>query len=94
MKQAIPESIQRWYWRKVKQITLIFLLVWITIAIILPAIAPQFKKVQIGALPPLNWYINAFIVIVIGIITIFVYARVMNRLDQELKKKIEQGGAE
>ncbi len=94
MKQEVPESIQRWYWGKVKRITLICLLVWITIAIILPAMAPRFKDVQIGSLPPLHWYINAFIVIVIGIITIFIYAMVMNRLDQELKKKIEQGGAE
>ncbi len=92
MKKEVPESIQTWYWGKVKRVTVVCLLVWITIAIILPAISPGLKNVQLGPMPPLHWYMNAFIVIVIGIITIFVYAKVMNGIDQELRKKLEEGG--
>jgi putative solute:sodium symporter small subunit len=86
-----PEAVKEWYWERVKGLTLRSLIYWIIIAIVLPVLSPLFKGVAIATLPPLHWYINAFIVIVLGIVLIFWYAAKMNRLDQELESKLKEG---
>ncbi len=90
MKQ-VPEALKEWYWGEVKKLTVTSLVYWIIIAIVLPALSPLFKGVTIATLPSLHWYINAFIVIVLGIILIFWYAARMNRLDQELERRLKEG---
>ncbi|MDI6714331.1 MAG: DUF4212 domain-containing protein [Thermodesulfovibrio sp.] len=84
------EDLKAFYWRRVKVLTVIFLIAWITIAVILPVTAPLLKGVRIFGLPSMHWYMNAFIVIVIGVILIFVYAAIMNKFDKELKKKVSE----
>ncbi|WP_298629582.1 sodium/substrate symporter small subunit [uncultured Thermus sp.] len=88
---GVPEAVKEWYWKEVKGLTLRSLLYWIVIAIVLPVLSPLFKGVIIGPLPSLHWYINSFIVIVLGIVLIFWYAARMNRLDQELERKLKEG---
>jgi len=87
----VPEAVKEWYWGRVKGLTLRSLIYWIIIAIVLPVLSPLFKGVAIATLPSLHWYINAFIVIVLGIVLIFWYAAQMNRLDQELESKLKEG---
>jgi putative solute:sodium symporter small subunit len=87
----VPEAVKEWYWERVKGLTLRSLIYWIIIAIVLPVLSPLFKGVTIATLPSLHWYINAFIVIVLGIVLIFWYAAQMNRLDQELESKLKEG---
>jgi len=58
--------------------------------VILPVTSPLLKGVRIFGLPSMHWYMNAFIVIVIGVILIFVYSAIMNKLDKELKKKVSE----
>jgi putative solute:sodium symporter small subunit len=87
----VPEAVKEWYWERVKGLTLRSLIYWIIIAIVLPVLSPLFKGVAIATLPPLHWYINAFIVIIVGIVLIFWYAAKMNRLDQELESKLKEG---
>jgi putative solute:sodium symporter small subunit len=83
-------DLKAYYWRRVKALTVIFLIAWITIAVILPLTAPLLKGVRILGLPSMHWYMNAFIVIVIGVILIFVYSALMDKLDKELKKKVSE----
>ncbi len=90
MAKEIPKEVQDWYWKKVQQVTLLALALWILIAMVLPVLSPLFKGVSLGSLPPLHWYINAFIVIVLGIVLIFWYAAKMNQLDQELQRRIQE----
>ncbi|TBH21460.1 DUF4212 domain-containing protein [Thermus thermamylovorans] len=87
----IPEAVKEWYWGEVKRLTLRSLFYWILIAIVLPVLSPLFKGVIIGPLPSLHWYINGFVVIVLGVILIFWYAARMNRLDQELEQRLREG---
>ncbi|MDI1472622.1 hypothetical protein THER_1624 [Thermodesulfovibrio sp. N1] len=84
------EDLKAFYWRRVKVLTVIFLIAWIIIAVILPVTSPLLKGVRIFGLPSMHWYMNAFIVIVIGVILIFVYSAIMNKLDKELKKKVSE----
>ncbi|MFN4231654.1 DUF4212 domain-containing protein [Thermus sp.] len=88
---GVPEEVKEWYWKEVKGLTLRSLLYWIVIAIVLPVLSPLFKGVTLGPLPSLHWYINSFIVIVLGIVLIFWYAARMNWLDQELERKLKEG---
>lgn len=83
-------DVKAYYWRRVKVLTLIFLIAWITIAVVLPVTAPLLKGVRIFGLPSMHWYMNAFVVIVIGVILIFLYAALMNKLDRNLKKKVSE----
>ncbi|MCX8033753.1 MAG: DUF4212 domain-containing protein [Thermodesulfovibrio sp.] len=83
-------DVKAYYWRRVRVITVIFLIAWITIAVVLPVAAPLLKGVRVFGLPSMHWYINAFIVIVIGVILIFIYAALMNKLDRDLKKKVSE----
>ncbi|AFA39442.1 putative solute:sodium symporter small subunit [Pyrobaculum oguniense TE7] len=85
---AVSEEVKQWYWKKVQMITIISFIAWLIVAIVLPASAPSFKGVAIGSLPPLHWYIPAFISIVLGIAIIFIYALVMNKLDEELRRRV------
>lgn len=84
------KDVKLYYWRKIKVLTLIFLFAWINIAVVLPVTAPLLKGVRILGLPSMHWYINAFIVIVIGVILIFIYAAIMNKLDKDLKEKVSE----
>ncbi len=78
------------YWTRVRNLTWIFLFLWLFIAVFLPVIAPTFKGIRILGLPALHMYINAFIVIVMGVILIFIYAAIMNKFDAELKSKVKE----
>ncbi len=86
-----PEAIREWYWGQVKRLTVTSLIYWIIIAIVLPVLSPTLKGVTLGPIPSLHWYINAFIVIVLGIVLIFWYAAKMNHLDQELQRRLQEG---
>ncbi|RFA98330.1 DUF4212 domain-containing protein [Pyrobaculum aerophilum] len=88
--EVIPEEVKNWYWKQVQKITIGSFIAWLIVAIILPVLAPSFRGVVIGSLPPLHWYIPAFISIVLGILIIFAYAYVMNRLDEKLRRKITE----
>ncbi|MCX7913284.1 MAG: DUF4212 domain-containing protein [Thermodesulfovibrionales bacterium] len=83
-------DIKTIYWTKVRNLTWIFLFLWLFIAVFLPVIAPLFKGVRIIGLPSLHMYINAFIVIVMGVVLIFIYAAIMNKFDAELKSKVKE----
>ncbi|MEN3048533.1 MAG: DUF4212 domain-containing protein [Candidatus Caldarchaeales archaeon] len=50
-----------------------------------------FRGIRIGSLPPLHWYVPAFIVIVVGILAIFAYAAYMDRVDREFLKLVREG---
>ena len=84
----IPEEVKRWYWRRLLSLTMGTFVAWFIVAIVLPVSAPAFKGVVIGSLPPLHWYIPAFISIVLGIVIIFVYAYLATRLDEELRRRV------
>lgn len=64
-----------------------WLIIWLIIAVIIEIPNPYwFRGIRIGSLPPLHWYVPAFIVIVAGIIAIFAYAAYMDRVDREFLK--------
>lgn len=50
-----------------------------------------FRGVRIGSLPPLHWYVPAFIVIVAGILAIFAYAAYMDKVDREFMRIAKEG---
>lgn len=83
-------DIKTMYWHRVRNLTWIFLFLWIFVAIFLPVIAPAFKGFRPLGLPTFHMYINAFIVIVLGVTLIFVYAAIMNKFDKELKSKVKE----
>jgi len=81
-------DVKTYYWSKVRNLTIIWLVFWCIIAIVLPVMAPLWKGVRVLGLPVMHMYINAMFVIVIGVILIFVYAALMNKLDRDLKAKV------
>lgn len=83
-------DIKTYYWTKVRNLTLIFVVLWASIAIFLPVIAPLFKGVRIMGLPTLHMYINSTIVLWIGVVFIFLYAFIMNKFDADLKSKVTE----
>lgn len=83
-------DVKAYYWSKVRNLTVIWLIMWCIIAIVLPVMAPLWKGLRFAGLPVMHMYINAVIVIVIGVVLIFVYAAVMNKLDRDLKQKVTQ----
>lgn len=81
-------DVKQYYWSKVRNLTIIWLGLWTIIAVVLPVAAPLWKGVRVMGLPAMHMYINAMIVIVIGVVLIFIYAALMNRLDRDLKEKV------
>lgn len=82
-------DVKTYYWTRVRNLTIIWLFFWITIAVILPVLSPiLWKGVRVAGLPVMHMYMNAFIVIVIGVALIFIYAALMNKLDRDLKEKV------
>lgn len=87
--ETIPADVKNWYWGKLQKITIISFIAWLIIAVVLPVWAPLFKGVSIGNLPPLHWFIPTFVSIVAGIIIIFAYSYIMEKLDIELRTKVK-----
>ncbi len=83
-------DVKQYYWSKVKSLTIIWFVLWSIIAIVLPVSAPLWKGVRVAGLPTMHMYMNAFIVIVTGVVLIFIYAALMNKLDRDLKQKVEK----
>lgn len=84
-------DVKTYYWSKVKNLTWIFVALWFLIAMILPSMSPYyFKGIRIMGLPSLHMFMNAVIVLVLGVIFIFIYAYVMNKFDAELKKQVTE----
>ncbi len=83
-------DVKQYYWSKVKSLTIIWFVLWCIIAIVLPVSAPLWKGVRVAGLPAMHMYMNAFIVIVVGVGLIFIYAALMNKLDRDLKQKVEK----
>lgn len=83
-------DVKQYYWSKVKSLTVIWFVLWCIIAIVLPVAAPMWKGVRVAGLPVMHMYMNAFIVIVTGVVLIFIYAALMNKLDRDLKQKVEK----
>lgn len=84
-------DVKQYYWSKVRNLTIIWLIFWIIIAIVLPVTAPHlWKGVRVLGLPVMHMYMNAVIVIVIGVALIFIYAALMNKLDRDLKQKVSK----
>jgi len=82
-------DVKTYYWTKVRNLTIIWLFLWIIIAIVLPALSPYlWKGLRVAGLPVMHMYMNAMIVIVIGVALIFIYAALMNKLDRDLKEKV------
>lgn len=84
-------DVKQYYWSKVRNLTIIWLFLWIIIAIVLPVMSPYFwKGVRILGLPVMHMYMNAMFVIVAGVALIFIYAALMNKLDRDLKQKVSK----
>ncbi|MGF3498845.1 MAG: DUF4212 domain-containing protein [Candidatus Methanosuratincola sp.] len=73
------------YWRKLKRITVVWMLAWTVPAIIMHLPIGAASQVIILNGIPLHWFNAAFLAIVVGIALIFMYAYVMDRTDRAFK---------
>ncbi|MEM4578324.1 MAG: DUF4212 domain-containing protein [Pyrobaculum sp.] len=88
------EAIEK-YWKTTRNVTLLFFLGWLVIAVIIPVLSPHvFLNVWIGNLPPLHWFMLTFVVITLGVALIFIYAAVMDRIDKRLRHELEEAREE
>ncbi|RLI89186.1 MAG: hypothetical protein DRO98_01555 [Archaeoglobales archaeon] len=87
VKGKKKEEAYREYWRKLKVITVVWMLLWTIPAILLHIPIETTKSIRIFNGIPLHWFNAAFLAVVIGILLIFAYAFVMDRLDREILGK-------
>lgn len=82
-----PEEGDRYavYWKRLKKITVVWMLAWTVPAIIMHLPIGVTSQVRILDGIPLHWFNAAFLAIVIGIALIFMYAYVMERTDRSFK---------
>jgi putative solute:sodium symporter small subunit len=73
------------YWKKLKKITVVWMLAWTVPAIIMHLPIGATREVTILDGIPLHWFNAAFLAILIGIVLIFMYAYVMERTDRAFK---------
>ncbi|AGK60625.1 putative solute:sodium symporter small subunit [Archaeoglobus sulfaticallidus PM70-1] len=71
------------YWKRLKKITIIWMLAWTFPAILLHIPVEFMRRIYFNGIP-MHWFNAAFLAIVIGIALIFLYAYVMDRTDREL----------
>ena len=88
-EEDLPEKYKQWYWRRLAAVTFSFFVVWTVIAVWWHIPAQLFwTDVLLFGNMPLHWYLAAFISIVVGIILIFIYSFVMDRIDNKLRKMV------
>lgn len=72
----------REYWRKNMILTAILMVIWFVVTFVVGFYAVQLNKIVIFGFP-LGFYMGAQGSLIIYVISIFYYARYMNRLDDE-----------
>lgn len=73
------------YWKRLKKITVVWMIAWTVPAIIMHVPIGVTSQVTILNGIPLHWFNAAFLAIVIGIALTFMYAYVMERTDRAFK---------
>jgi putative solute:sodium symporter small subunit len=72
----------REYWRRNLKITAILLAIWFVVTYVVGYFAREFNSITLFGFP-VGFYMGAQGALIIYVISIFYYARYMNRLDQE-----------
>jgi putative solute:sodium symporter small subunit len=72
----------REYWRRNLKITAILLAIWFVVTYVVGYFAREFNSITLFGFP-VGFYMGAQGALIIYVISIFYYARYMNRLDKE-----------
>jgi putative solute:sodium symporter small subunit len=70
------------YWRRNLKVTAILLGIWFVVTFVVGYFAREFNSITLFGFP-LGFYMGAQGALIIYVVSIFYYARYMNRLDQE-----------
>jgi putative solute:sodium symporter small subunit len=72
----------RQYWQRNLKITAILMAIWFVVTYVVGYFAREFNSITLFGFP-VGFYMGAQGALIIYVISIFYYARYMNRLDQE-----------
>ncbi|HXG17034.1 MAG TPA: sodium/substrate symporter small subunit [Calidithermus sp.] len=93
-EEHLPPRHKEWYWQRLFPITLAFFAAWTVIAVWWHIPAPLvWRTVLLMGNMPAHWYLAAFVSIWIGVIMIFVYCAVMDRVDEQLRRRVVEDWA-
>lgn len=85
-EEHLPDRYKVWYWERLVRVTAVFFVLWTVIAIWWHIPAPHaWRDVLLFGNMPLHWYLAAFISIWVGVLMIFVYHWVMERVDEQFR---------
>ncbi|HXG02930.1 MAG TPA: DUF4212 domain-containing protein [Candidatus Binatia bacterium] len=93
-EEHLPQKHKDWYWQRLFPITMIFFAAWTVIAVWWHIPAPlAWRTVLLMGNMPAHWYLAAFISIWVGVIMIFVYCAIMDRVDAQLRQRVVEDWA-
>ena len=79
---AALRAKQRAYWRRNVWLTVVLLLLWFVVTFVVSFFARELNAVTVMGFP-LGFYMGAQGTLIVYVVIIFVYARIMNRLDRQ-----------
>ena len=79
---AAQRAKQRAYWRRNVWLTVVLLLLWFVVTFVVSFFARELNAVTVMGFP-LGFYMGAQGTLIVYVVIIFVYARIMNRLDRQ-----------
>lgn len=79
---AVLRAKQRAYWRRNVWLTVVLLLLWFVVTFVVSFFARELNAVTVMGFP-LGFYMGAQGTLIVYVVIIFVYARIMNRLDRQ-----------
>jgi putative solute:sodium symporter small subunit len=93
-EEHLPQRHKDWYWQRLFPITMVFFAAWTIIAVWWHIPAPlAWRRVLLMGTMPAHWYLAAFISIWVGVIMIFVYCAIMDRIDARLRERVVEDWA-